>query len=101
MGRASQPGPSRLDCDLGIPNLQAGYTSFRLVLVDTAYAPWKQKYLQRDGCCRIFCLPSTELHPDMMRPSPVYQARTRGPRVPASLPLARLKPPSVVVIRIG
>ena len=60
-----------------VPTPQAGYTSFRLVLVDTAYAPWKQKYLQRDGCCRIFCLPSTELHPDMMRPSPVYQARTR------------------------
>jgi hypothetical protein len=41
-----------------------------MVLVDTAYAPWKQKYLARDGCCRIYGLPSTELHPDMLRPAP-------------------------------
>ena len=54
--------------------MQAGYRSFRLVLVDTAYAPWKQKYLARDGCCRIYGLPSTELHPDMLRPAPVYAA---------------------------
>ena len=40
----------------------------------TAYAPWKQKYLARDGCCRIYCQPSAELHPDMLRPAPAYSA---------------------------
>ena len=54
--------------------IQAGYRHFRLVLVDTAYAPWKQKYLARDGCCRIYCQPSTELLDDMMRPAPAYSA---------------------------
>ena len=29
--------------------VQSGYKAIRLVLVDTAYAPWKQKYLARDG----------------------------------------------------
>ena len=33
--------------------VQEGYRLLRLVLVDTAYVPWKQKYLSRDGCCRI------------------------------------------------
>ena len=54
--------------------IQAGYRNIRLVLVDTAYAPWKQKYLARDGCCRIYCQPSAELHPDMLRPAPAYSA---------------------------
>ena len=54
--------------------VQVGYTHFRLLLVDTAYAPWKQKYLARDGCCRIYCQPTQELHPDMVRPAPAYSA---------------------------
>jgi hypothetical protein len=51
-----------------------GYRQIRLVLVDTAYVPWKQKYLARDGCCRIYCQPTQELHPDMVRPAPAYSA---------------------------
>tara|TARA_B100000513_G_scaffold123109_2_gene54532 strand:+ start:2520 stop:5243 length:2724 start_codon:yes stop_codon:yes gene_type:complete len=54
--------------------IQAGYTRFRLLLVDTAYTPWKQKYLARDGCCRIYVQPSSELHADMLRPAPAYSA---------------------------
>ena len=54
--------------------IQAGYRAIRLVLVDTAYTPWKQKYLARDGCCRIYCQPSQELHPDLLRPAPSYSA---------------------------
>ena len=54
--------------------IQAGYRTLRLVMVDTAYAPWKQKYLARDGCCRIYCQPAAELHPDMLRPAPSYSA---------------------------
>ena len=49
-----------------------GYKLLRLVLVDTAYVPWKQKYLARDGCCRIYVQPTQELHPDMVRPAPTY-----------------------------
>ena len=54
--------------------IHAGYRAIRLVLVDTAYTPWKQKYLARDGCCRIYCQPSSELHPDLLRPAPSYSA---------------------------
>jgi hypothetical protein len=54
--------------------VQAGYKQLRLILVDTIYAPWKQKYLGRDGSCRIYCQPTTELHPDMLRPAPAYPA---------------------------
>jgi len=54
--------------------VQEGYKLLRLVLVDTAYVPWKQKYLARDGCCRIYCQPSQELHADMVRPAPAYSA---------------------------
>ncbi|KOO25789.1 VCBS protein [Chrysochromulina tobinii] len=54
--------------------VQEGYRLLRLVLVDTAYVPWKQKYLARDGCCRIYCQPTQELHPDMIRPAPAYSA---------------------------
>ena len=54
--------------------IQEGYKLLRLVLVDTAYTPWKQKYLARDGCCRIYCQPAAELHPDMLRPAPAYSA---------------------------
>ena len=52
--------------------IERGYRHFRLVLVDTAYAPWKQKYLARDGCCRIYVQPSNELYSDMLRPAPTY-----------------------------
>mmetsp|Transcript_30071 Transcript_30071/g.93935 ORF Transcript_30071/g.93935 Transcript_30071/m.93935 type:complete len:897 (-) Transcript_30071:175-2865(-) len=54
--------------------VQVGYTHFRILLVDTAYAPWKQKYLARDGCCRIYCQPASELSEEMVRPSPAYSA---------------------------
>jgi len=54
--------------------VQEGFKLLRLVLVDTAYVPWKQKYLARDGCCRIYCQPTQELHPDMVRPAPAYSA---------------------------
>lgn len=54
--------------------IQLGYTHIRLILVDTAYTPWKQKYLARDGCCRIYCQPSSELSVDMLRPAPAYTA---------------------------
>mmetsp|Transcript_48403 Transcript_48403/g.104896 ORF Transcript_48403/g.104896 Transcript_48403/m.104896 type:complete len:882 (+) Transcript_48403:189-2834(+) len=54
--------------------IAAGYRHLRLVLVDNAYTPWKQKYLARDGCCRIYCQPSTELSADMIRPAPTYAA---------------------------
>ena len=54
--------------------VQEGYKLLRLVLVDTAYVPWKQKYLARDGCCRIYVQPTQELHPDMVRPAPAYSA---------------------------
>ena len=40
--------------------IHAGYRTIRLVLVDTAYTAWKQKYLARDGCCRIYCQPAAE-----------------------------------------
>lgn len=52
--------------------VQMGYRQIRLMLVDTAYAPWKQKYLSRDGCCRIYVQSAAELHPDMLRPAPTY-----------------------------
>ena len=45
--------------------VQVGYTHFRLLLVDTAYAPWKQKYLARDGCCRIYCQPASARPPPL------------------------------------
>ena len=32
------------------------------------------KQLARDGCCRIYCQPSSELHPDLLRPAPSYSA---------------------------
>lgn len=51
-----------------------GYKQLRLVLVDTAYAAWKQKYISRDGSCRIYVQATTELHPDMLRPVPAYSA---------------------------
>ena len=54
--------------------IQMGYRQIRLVLVDTAYAPWKQKYLSRDGSCRIYVQSASELHPDMLRPAPAYSA---------------------------
>jgi hypothetical protein len=54
--------------------VQEGYKLLRLVLVDTAYVPWKQKYLSRDGCCRIYCQPTQELHTDMVRPAPAFSA---------------------------
>jgi len=54
--------------------VQMGYKQLRLVLVDTAYAPWKQKYLSRDGSCRIYVQATSELHPDMLRPAPAYSA---------------------------
>jgi len=54
--------------------IQAGYRHIRLILVDNAYTPWKQKYLARDGCCRIYCQPASELSSDMLRPAPAYMA---------------------------
>jgi len=54
--------------------IQAGYRHLRLILVDNAYTPWKQKYLARDGCCRIYCQPSTELSADILRPAPAYSS---------------------------
>ena len=60
--------------------VQEGYRAIRLVLVDTAYTPWKQKYLARDGCCRIYCQPTQELHPDMVRPRRATRRRARPRR---------------------
>lgn len=54
--------------------VQLGYKRLRLVLVDTAYAVWKQKYLGRDGSCRIYVQSTSELHPDILRPAPAYSA---------------------------
>lgn len=45
-----------------------------MVLVDKAYGMWKQKYLSRELSCRIYCLPSNQLHPDMLRPARAYPA---------------------------
>lgn len=55
--------------------LQMGYRQIRLILVDTAYTQWKQKYLSRDGCCRIYVQSASELHPDMLRPAPTYPSQ--------------------------
>lgn len=52
--------------------VQMGYRQIRLILVDTAYASWRQKYLSRDGSCRIYVQSAAELHPEMLRPTPVY-----------------------------
>jgi len=54
--------------------VQMGYKQIRLILVDTAYSPWKQKYLMRDGSCRIYVQSAPELHPEMLRPAPTYPA---------------------------
>ena len=35
---------------------------------------WKQKYLGREASCRVYCLPSGQLHPDMLRPARAYPA---------------------------
>lgn len=53
---------------------QVGYKAIRVVLVDKAYGMWKQKYLSRDPSCRVYCLPSRQLHPDILRPAKAYPA---------------------------
>ena len=54
--------------------LQSGYTAIRFILVDKAYGMWKQKYLCREPSCRIYCLPSEQLAPELLRPSKCYNA---------------------------
>lgn len=42
--------------------------------MDKAYSHWKQKYLSRENSCRVYALPSSQLHPDMLRPARAYPA---------------------------
>jgi len=56
--------------------LDAGFRHIRLCLVDTAYRPWKAKYLQRDSSCRAYVVPSSLLDAQLLRPDPVNPGPT-------------------------
>jgi hypothetical protein len=51
--------------------IDAGFRHIRLALVDSAYRPWKLKYLQRDSSCRVYVVPSAALDDELLRPDVV------------------------------